>query len=159
MSDREFPTISVITPTLNAGKVLEAELKSIREQDYPQEKIEIIIADGGSTDSTIDIAKRFDAKIVENHLKTGEAGKAVGVKHAQGDLVALIDSDNILPDPTWLRSMVQPFLDDPNIVASEPWRYTYRKEGGFIERYCALLGMNDPIVLFYGNYDRLSTLT
>ena len=43
--------ISVVTPTLNAASVLEAELESIRSQNYPQDKIEIIIADGGSTDN------------------------------------------------------------------------------------------------------------
>jgi|694.fasta_scaffold03438_17 glycosyltransferase involved in cell wall biosynthesis len=158
-SDVFFPTISVITPTLNAASGLEAELQSIRNQNYPQDKVEIIIADGGSTDSTIEISKKYNAKIVPNKLKTGEAGKAAGLKAATGELVALIDSDNILPTENWLREMVQPFIDNSSVVGSEPWKYTYRREGGFIERYCALIGMNDPIVMFYGNYDRVNILT
>ena len=156
--EETYPTISVITPTLNAGSVLEAELKSIREQDYPQEKVEIIIADGGSTDTTLKIAKKYGAKVYFNPLKTGEAGKAVAVKKAMNELIALIDSDNILPQKDWFKKMVEPFLNT-EIVGSEPWEYTYRKEGGFIERYCSLIGMNDPIVMFYGNYDRINTLT
>lgn len=151
--------ISIITPTLNAASVLEDELKSIRLQNYPQKNIEIIIADGGSTDSTREIAKKYDAIVIENKLKTAEAGKAAGLKVATGDLIALIDSDNILPTNEWLNEMVEPFKINEEIVGSEPWAYTYRPEGGFIERYCALIGMNDPIVMFYKNYDRLNILT
>ena len=95
--------ISVVTPTLNAASVLEAELESIRSQNYPQDKIEIIIADGGSTDNTLEIAKKYNAVVVPNKLKTAEAGKAAGLKVATGDLVALIDSDNILPTNEWLN--------------------------------------------------------
>ena len=73
---KTYPLISVVTPTLNAGKVLERELESIRIQNYPQDKIEIIIADGGSTDNTLEIAKKYGARIYANLLKTGEAGKA-----------------------------------------------------------------------------------
>lgn len=54
--------------------------------------------------------------------------------------------------------MVEPF-EDPEITGFEPLYYTYRKEDGFITRYCALLGMNDPLCLFLGNYDRYSALT
>jgi glycosyltransferase involved in cell wall biosynthesis len=159
MNKNELPTISVITPTLNSSSVLESELASIRSQDYPQDKIEIIIADGGSDDNTVAIAKKFNAIVVENKLKTAEAGKAVGLRVSKGQLVALIDSDNILPTNNWLNEMVLPFFENSEIVGSEPWEYTYRTEGGYIERYSALIGMNDPIVMFYGNYDRLNILS
>ncbi|MBI4743983.1 MAG: glycosyltransferase [Actinobacteria bacterium] len=84
--------------------------------------------------------------IVPNNLKTGEAGKAVGVKAAKNEIIALIDSDNILPCDDWLKRMVEPF-EDKEIIASEPIKYTYRKEDSFITRYCALMGMNDPLCL------------
>ncbi|MBU1200732.1 glycosyltransferase family 2 protein [Patescibacteria group bacterium] len=153
-----LPNISVVIPVLNADSVLEKCLHSISIQDYPKEKIEIIIADGGSTDKTLEIAKKFKAKIINNPLKTGESGKAIGVKKATGDLVALIDSDNILPSKTWLKKMVKPFTDK-TIIASEPIKYTYRKKDSYLTRYFASLGMNDPICLFTGNYDRLCVLT
>jgi len=46
-----------------------------------------------------------------NPLKTGEAGKAAGVKHAGGEIIALIDSDNILPERDWLVRMAALFYD------------------------------------------------
>lgn len=68
--------------------------------------------------------------MVPNPLKTGEAGKAAGLKHAKNDIIAFIDSDNILPDKDWLKRMVEPF-DDPEIIASEPIEYTYRASDGY----------------------------
>ena len=158
MNDKNYPSISVLIPTLNAASVLEKCLKSIANQEYPKEKIEIIIADGGSTDKTLAIAKKYKARIYLNPLKTGEAGKAVALKKAKGELIALIDSDNLLPDKNWLKRMVKPFAD-PEIVGSGPWEFTYRRKDGFIDRYCALIGMNDPLCYFLGNYDRLNSLT
>ncbi len=150
--------VSIVIPTLNSANVLDACLSSIKNQKYPGKKIEIIVADGGSTDSTRIIADKYGAKFVDNIYKTGEAGKAAGIKVAKGEFAAFIDSDNILPDAGWISRMLLPF-SDPDIILSEPIRYTYRKDGGIIERYSALLGMNDPLCLFLGNYDRECLLT
>ena len=151
--------MSILIPTLNASSVLENCLESIKKQNYPTEKIEIIVADGGSTDGTVEMAKKYGAVVVENKLKTGEAGKAAALRAAGGEFVALIDSDNILPDGEWLNQMIEPLLKHAEAVGSEPWKYIWRKEDGFIDRHCALIGMNDPFVMFLGNYDRVNLLT
>lgn len=153
-----WPAISVVVPTLNSQRTLEVSLNSIAEQDYPG-KVEIVLADGGSIDATLKIAKSFGVKIVHNNLKTGEAGKAVGVAHARGKILAFVDSDNVLPDKNWLRRMVKPFLDDPDIIASEPLYFSYRRKDHWLTRYFTLLGMGDPLNLFIGNYDRYSFVT
>ena len=158
MTSKTFPSISILIPTLNAASFLGKCLEFINKQDYPRNKIEIIIADGGSTDKTLAIAKKYKARIYSNPLKTGEAGKAVACKKAKNELVALVDSDNYLPSKDWLRQMVAPFTDK-EIIGSEPWEYTYRRGDGFIDRYCALMGMNDPLCYFLGNYDRLNVLS
>lgn len=159
-----LPTVSIIIPTLNSAKTLTDCLRSIWEQDYPQEKLEVVFADGGSSDSTGMIIESFalkgaiSVKIKQNILKTGEAGKAAGLKEASGGIIAFIDSDNVLPEKDWLKKMVEPF-SDPGILASEPIEYTLRASDGYITRYCAYIGMNDPLCLFLGNYDRYCTLT
>jgi len=156
--DPVTPSISIVIPTLNAARVLEQCLASIAAQDYPRQQLELLIADGGSTDGTRAIAERYAARIVENPLRTGEAGKAAGVRQARHELVALIDSDNILPEPGWLRRMVEPF-QEPDIIGSEPIEFTYRRSDPALTRYCALMGMGDPLCYFLGNYDRINTLS
>jgi len=155
---KRLPSISVIMPTLNAARVIESSLSSIASQDYPQDLVEIIIADAGSTDDTLKIAKKFGAVVVPNPRRTGEAGKAEALKVAKNEVVALIDSDNILPEKNWFQKMVAPFADS-EILGSEPVKYTWRKEDGYITRYSALMGMNDPLCMFLGNYDRYNFIT
>ena len=144
--------VSFIIPTLNAASVLETCLKSIKKQNF--KNYEIIIADGGSTDKTLQIAKKYHAKIFKNPLKTAEAGKAVGVKKVVGKYIALIDSDNILPTKNWLQTNINILEKDSKLIGTEPIRFTYRPHAGFIERYSALTGVNDPYAFISGVYDR-----
>ena len=155
---KELPTISVCMATLNAENVLSECLERLDHQNYPKDKIELIVGDGGSVDKTREIVEKFSGKVFNNPLKTGESGKAVAVKEARNDLILILDSDNFLPDDNWLKSMVAPF-EDLEIKLTEPIKYTWRKEGGYIERYSALTGVNDPLCLFLGNYDRWNYLT
>ena len=159
VSSEDLPSISIVIPTYNSERTLAQCLESIVEQNYPREKIEIIIADGGSKDKTLEIVEKFEVdKILHNPLRTGESGKAVGVEAAKNEIILLQDSDNILNGRGWLRRMVEPF-EDTSIAGAEPLYYTYRKEDSLITRYCALIGMNDPVCLYLGNYDRYSYVT
>lgn len=150
------PKLSYIIATLNSAKVLTNCLKSIAKQNFFQS--EILIVDGGSTDNTLKIAKKYRCRIIKNPLKTAEAAKAIGLKEAKGEFIALVDSDNILPNTNWINKMLLPFKD-PEIIGSEPISFTYRPKSGYIERYSALIGANDPFAFFNGNYDRYSQLT
>jgi len=144
--------VSFIIPTLNAASVLETCLKSIKKQNF--KNYEIIIADGGSIDNTLKIAKKYHAKIFKNPLKTAEAGKAIGVQKATGKYIALIDSDNILPTKNWLQKNINILEKDSSLIGTEPISFTYRPKAGFIERYSALIGINDPYAFVSGVYDR-----
>jgi len=150
-------SVSIVIPTLNAGRTLPACLESIKRQQY-EGPVEIVVADGGSTDETLAVAGKYGCVIVDNPRRTGEAGKAVGVKAASGELIALVDSDNILTGADWLERMTAPF-SDPGIAGSEPLEYEHRGSDPALTRYCALMGMNDPLCYFLKNYDRTCTLS
>ncbi|MCE5249560.1 glycosyltransferase [bacterium] len=158
-SQRYLPKISVIIPTLNAERTLDRCLEALRAQDYPRELVEIVIADGGSTDRTLDIAGQYGVdRIVPNPLKTGEAGKAAAIEASTGDLLALVDSDNTLDD-TGYFSRAARVLENPSVAAAEPIEWTFDSGDTLVNRYCALIGVNDPICYFLGNYNRYSHLS
>ena len=151
--------LSIVIPVLNSEQTLPECLAAIRGQTLPRTDYEIVLADAGSTDRTLEIAHEAGVDvIVPNPLRTGEAGKTAGIKAAHGEIIALVDSDNILPDAGWLERMLAPFAD-PEIVATEPIAYTSRPQDPALTRYFALLGMNDPICLFTRNYDRICAIT
>ena len=118
-----------------------------------------MIVDAGSADRTLDLARAFEVdQLLDNPLKTGESGKARGAKAAGGEILAFVDSDNVLIGKDWLRRMTAPFAD-PAVVSSEALRWDYSERYSLVDRYCALTGVNDPASLFVGNYGRHSYLT
>ncbi len=149
----------MIIATFNAGEVFREYLESIRNQDYDQKKVDILVADGGSSDGTVDLAKKYGCKVISESTGSPEGAKAVALRQATGELVLIGDSDNIWPSKTFLKKMVDGFGSEPLSLASYPRRYTYRKGDGFLNRYFALLGANDPVVWFLGKADRQSYLS
>ncbi len=85
--------LSIIIPTLNEEKHLPLLLESIKKQNFLD--YEIIVADAGSKDKTIEIAKKYGCKIVPGGLPA--KGKNEGAKIAKGDLILFLDADMVLP--------------------------------------------------------------
>lgn len=155
---KNFPSISVVTATYNSTRTLERCLSSIRTQKYPHDKVEIIVADGGSTDDTLLIAQKYGARIfsIAADKQNAEYNKSIGIKHAKNEIIAMIDHDNILPHTGWLSKMVGPFVDRPDVIGVETLRYAYDQSEGLLDRYFALFGTGDPFVWYLGRADRLS---
>lgn len=152
------PSVSFAIPTYNSGAKLERLLNSIAEQEYSG-YIEILVADGGSSDNTLDIAKKHCCKILKNERKLPEPGKAVCIDNATGELIVFVDDDNWLLSKNWLNSIVKPFIEDKEIVAAEPIKYEWDKNLTMLERYWALTGVNDPLLYYMGAYDKLNLVS
>lgn len=152
----DLPKLSIITVSLNCGKIIEKCYSKIVEQDYPKDKIEILLVDGGSTDSTKEIARKFGAKVIDGGYKENqEARRYVGFLNAKNEILVYIDSDNLLPGKNWLEKMVRPFMEDAEIIATQTLRYDYDKNQTLMNRYFALFGVNDPVAFYLGKADRL----
>ncbi len=87
------PVVSVIVPTRNSDRTLEACLQSIRSQAYSP--IELVVVDNRSSDQTIEIAKRF-ADIVETYGPERSAQRNRGAQLSHGDYLLFVDSDMAL---------------------------------------------------------------
>jgi glycosyltransferase involved in cell wall biosynthesis len=91
--------ISIVTPSYNQVKFIEECLRSVREQDYPA--VEQIVVDGGSTDGTVEILKRYSALPGWEHLRwvsERDRGQSdalnKGFQRAQGDVIGWLNSDD-----------------------------------------------------------------
>jgi glycosyltransferase involved in cell wall biosynthesis len=104
--------ISFIILTYNSQKTIEKCMESVSLQDC---KKEIIVVDGGSADKTIEIAKKYEAKIIVDKRKLLGAARNAGLEHAKGEHIAFVDSDVILPK-NWI-SIALKKINKNNIIA------------------------------------------
>lgn len=151
-----LPKISIIIATLNNQRTIKTCVGYIASQTYPKDRIEYINVDGGSADDTTKILKAYGFKIIKSPIKRdAEAQRAIGLKAAKHNLIVSIDADNYLENTDWIKQMVQPFIDDQEIVHANTLHYAYRRKTNLFNRYCALFGVLDPIVYYIGRPDRI----
>ncbi|MFZ2167373.1 MAG: glycosyltransferase, partial [Minisyncoccia bacterium] len=112
------PVVSIIIPTLKEGPFLERTLKNFDGLTLPHE---IIITDGGSTDETLDIARKYTDKIVvwsEPRRQTFGEAKNAGAALASGQYLVFIDADVIIPEPEkFFAEILGAFEKNSNVVA------------------------------------------
>ncbi|MDW8033751.1 MAG: glycosyltransferase family A protein [Nitrososphaerota archaeon] len=107
--------ISVVIPTFNEEKYIERLLISLCNQTIPREDYEIIIVDGGSTDRTIEICRKYADKIVMQETPTVGGARNNGVKYAEAELVFTTDADCIVT-PNLLERIINIFNNNPQVV-------------------------------------------
>ena len=96
------PLVAIIIPCRNEEQFIAACLNSLLAQDYPKNKIEILIIDGASTDSTREIIQSYSQKdnrikLFDNPRKHTPISMNVGIKNAEGDLITKTDAHTIYP--------------------------------------------------------------
>lgn len=147
--NKTFPTISIVIPTLNEESNIKQCLEAIFNQDYPKNKLEVIVVDDKSTDKTIEIAKKYPVKILVSGAKHAEVSKMIGFKKATGELAVYLDADIELRGEDWLKKMVKPLIENPNIIGSFT-RYYTKKTDPSIERYLTFDSLQrDSIYQFF----------
>lgn len=117
------PRITVITPSYNQGTYLEAAIRSVLMQAYPN--LEYIIVDGGSTDESLAIIRRYEPWLTRWTSKA-DSGPAQAINHgllqATGEIVAWLNSDDCYaPETLWAAA--EAFAEHPEaaLVYGEGW--------------------------------------
>lgn len=114
-SSKIYPKISIITPSYNQGEYLEQTILSILNQNYLN--LEYIIIDGGSTDQSVEIIKKYEKHLAywvsePDNGQTHAINK--GFKRSTGELVAWMNSDDVYSENT-LHRVAEVFKNNSNI--------------------------------------------
>lgn len=107
--------VTILMPTLNAARTIERALRSVRDQTTAQNRVEILVVDGGSTDRTREIAVRYGAIVLDNPLVVPENAKHIGLIRARGDYLVEMDADEYFVSPTQLDRRLAVFERYPDI--------------------------------------------
>lgn len=99
------PLVSVVIAAHNEERFVERCLLSIKDCDWPTDRLEIIVVDHGSTDRTAVLASHAGARVIPQKGGMIGAVRNAGLKDARGDYVAYVDADCTVPK-TWLRTAV-----------------------------------------------------
>ncbi len=110
------PQISIIIDTYNYGHFIEEAIESVLSQDYPTERMEVIVVDDGSTDDTPERVKQFGSRIEYHQKPNGGQASAFnfGIARARGRIISFLDGDDYwFPDR--LRTVVAAFEKHPEV--------------------------------------------
>ncbi len=140
MDKKDF--ITIIIPVKNAERTLNTTFEYLLKIDYPRDCMEIIMADGDSTDDTIAIIQKWQKKYtfikfvqVKKCHSPGEARNAA-LLITKGKFVLFTDGD-CAPEPDWAKKLVEPFYTDPKIGGVGGEVLTLRTDkNNLTESYC-----------------------
>lgn len=110
--------VSVIIPTYNAGADFRLLLGCLRDQKDIND-MEIIVVDSGSGDRTVEIAREYQANVIEiPHAEfTHSYSRNLGAEKAENEFILFMVQDALPENEFWVRNMIQPILDGENIAA------------------------------------------
>lgn len=116
-NSEEFPFVSIIVPVYNGESTIKNCLEYIFRLKYPREKLEVTLIDDGSTDKTLEIAKEYPVRIIQNQHGGYPTAMNTGIKVAKGEIVVNIDADTYITED-WLSKIVSEFKDPSVGIAS-----------------------------------------
>ncbi len=124
------PTVSVILPVLDESEMLASCLEAVSAQGYP-EILEVVVADGGSSDGTREIAQSFPlVRLVDNPRRNRPAGLNVAIAAATGEVIVRVDARTRI-EPDYVECCVKALHDSGAAIVGGPMAYV---TGNALER-------------------------
>lgn len=134
MNKRSMPLVTIITPSLNQGRFIEETILSVLNQDYPH--IEYIVVDGGSTDNTIDILRKYDKRLIWTSEPDNGQADAInkGFRKSTGSILGWLNSDDMY-HRTAVSSAVEHFRAHRDVCWLYGDGYQIDIEGNILRKY------------------------
>lgn len=142
--------VSVIIPTYNEEKRISKCLRSIFDQKYPKNNIEVLIIDDVSIDNTVKISRKFGCRVLKNGTHNIERAKSIGIKYSKGKYCLFVDADNTLIDPFWIKKAVSILDKHKDVAAVQSESFYFSTNHSLVTQYCDLFGINDPLAYYLG---------
>ncbi len=143
---KDKPVLTIIIATLNSGELLPKVLESVSQQDYPLSTVEILVIDGGSTDTTLEIAKKYNCKIIFNPKMVPAWAKYLGYLQAQGKYAMFLDSDEVIENIQSIKKKIDLLTKNPSVGAVTGSGYKSPRNYGVVNNYINEYG--DPFSFF-----------
>lgn len=135
--------VSVVVPSYNEKKLLPGCLESLKNQSHP---CEIVVCDNGSTDGSLDIARKYADRVIVEEKRGALFALNTGLRNASGDLLAITGADCAVP-PDWIERFVKQFKD-PDVIGCygpvdplEDRHSVYFSLMNYAEKICIRLGL------------------
>ncbi len=125
--DGTWPTVSVVVPMFNEEAAIRSCIQSLQRQDYPLERLEIVVVDGGSTDRSPDAVRELansqqhpKLKLTTNPKRNTPSSLNLGIRVARGDVIVRLDAHSEAP-PDYVRMNVEVlFASGADYVGGRP---------------------------------------
>jgi len=106
--------ITVVVPVRNEAESIERTLLQLASQDYNPDRFEILVVDGESTDGTFRLVEDFarkhsNVRLLSNPRRLSSAARNIGITHARGDVLLVVDGHCEIPDDQMLKHLAQAF--------------------------------------------------
>ncbi|MEM2261387.1 MAG: glycosyltransferase [Nitrososphaerota archaeon] len=146
--------VSIVIPVKNNARLLEKCLASIQDLNFPKNEFEVIVVDGGSTDGSVEVAKRIGCRVIAEDRGVISYARDLGVKYASGEFIAFTDSDCIV-EKNWLMELLKHFNDEsiaavggPNLTPEDDTEFAKCVGDvlSFLSKLGARYGLNDRAV-------------
>jgi glycosyltransferase involved in cell wall biosynthesis len=148
---QSLPTVSIVTPSFNHGEYLEVAVRSVLDQDYP--RLEYLVADGGSTDASLEVVKKYESRL--RWISGPDHGQAdainKGFSRMSGQILGWLNSDDAYA-PGAIAAVVEVFARHPDVGV-------VYGDGEFIDAAGNLIGrcqhvekFNRHRLLYYSDY-------
>ena len=121
--------VAIVIPANNASKTIGKAIEACLGQDYPKDKIRIIIVDDGSTDNTKEIVKNYPVDYISQEKAGPSKARNTGWRSARSEIIAFLDAECV-PERKWISKMVRYYESDDTVCVGG--RYGIANEGNFL---------------------------